>query len=85
MDTKYVSRAGEKLEHAINTFVISVKDLICADFGSNTCGFVDRYQLDKTRKIIANALKNLKPTGSIVPLVKPHYESKPHMLRKRKL
>lgn len=137
MNTKYVSRAGEKLEHAINTFGISVKDLICADFGSNTGGFVDVlltfgakkvYSIEtghgvldwklrqdervlvmekknamhvelpekmdfisidtswtKLEKIIPSALKNLKPSGSIVALVKPHYESKPYMLRKGKL
>ena len=133
----YVSRAGEKLEFAIKTFNISVKDLICADFGSNTGGFVDVLltfgarkvysvetghgvldwklrqdnrvvvmekknamhielgeQVDfisidtswtKLEKIIPNALKNLKKSGSIVALVKPHYESKPHMLRKGNL
>src|SRR3989344_155077 len=37
----YVSRAGEKLEYALKTFDIRVKDLVCADFGSNTGGFVD--------------------------------------------
>ena len=137
MDTKYVSRAGEKLEHAINTFGIAVKDLVCADFGSNTGGFIDVlltfgakkvYSIEtghgvlewklrqdervivmekknamhvdlpekmdfisidtswtKLEKVIPNALKNLKPSGSIVVLVKPHYESKPCMLRKGKL
>jgi 23S rRNA (cytidine1920-2'-O)/16S rRNA (cytidine1409-2'-O)-methyltransferase len=135
--TKYVSRAGEKLEHAILTFGISVRDLVCADFGSNTGGFVavlltfgaqrvysietghgvldwklrkdervivmekknamhvelpgkmDFISIDtswtKLEKIIPNALKNLKPFGSIVALAKPHYESKPYMLRKGKL
>ena len=39
----------------------------------------------KLEKVIPNALKNLKPTGGIVALVKPHYESKPYMLRKGKL
>ena len=37
----YVSRAGEKLEHALKTFSISVENLVCADFGSSTGGFVD--------------------------------------------
>lgn len=133
----YVSRAGEKLEHAIKVFDISVKDLICADFGSNTGGFVDVLLtfgakkvysvetghgvldwklrrddkvviMEKTNamhvdlpekvdfisidtswtrleKVIPNALKNLKTSGSIVALVKPHYESEPHMLRKGKI
>jgi 23S rRNA (cytidine1920-2'-O)/16S rRNA (cytidine1409-2'-O)-methyltransferase len=134
---KYVSRAGEKLEHALCTFGISVDGLYCADFGSNTGGFVDVlltfgatkvYSIEtghgvlewklrqdprvvvmekvnamhvslpekqdfisidtswtKLEKVIPNALANLKPDGSIVALVKPHYESKPHMLRKGKL
>jgi len=133
----YVSRAGEKLEYAIKTFSISVKDMICADFGSNTGGFIDvlltfgakkvyavetgygvldwKLRQDqrvvvmerknamhvelpekmdfisidtswtKLEKVIPNALKNLKPSGSIVALVKPHYESEPRMLRKGKL
>ena len=133
----YVSRAGEKLEYALKTFGVSVTNLICADFGSNTGGFVDVlltfgaakvYSIEtghgvldwklrqdprvvvmekknamhvelpermdfisidtswtKLEKIIPNALQNLKTGGSIVALVKPHYESKPHMLRKGKL
>ena len=125
------------MEFALKSFGISVKDLICADFGSNTGGFVDvllifgakkvysvetgKGALDwklrqderviimektnamhvsllekvdflsidtswtKLEKVLPNALKNLKTTGSIVALVKPHYESEPHMLRKGKL
>lgn len=38
---KYVSRAGEKLQFALDSFKVSVKDLVCADFGSSTGGFVD--------------------------------------------
>lgn len=133
----YVSRAGDKLEHAIKAFNISVRGLTCADFGSNTGGFVDVlltfgakkvYSIEtghgvldwklrqdervivmekknamhvglpekmdfisidtswtKLGKVIPNALKNLKPEGSIVALVKPQYESKPYMLHKGKL
>src|SRR3989344_5833693 len=133
----YVSRAGEKLEHAVKVFDISVKDLTCADFGSNTGGFVDVllsfgakkvYSVEtghgvldwklrqdnkvvilektnamhvglpekvdfisidtswtKLEKVLPNALKNLKASGTIVALVKPHYESHPRMLRKGKL
>jgi 23S rRNA (cytidine1920-2'-O)/16S rRNA (cytidine1409-2'-O)-methyltransferase len=133
----YASRAGGKLEHAIKHFGISVEDLICADFGSNTGGFVDVllsfgarkvYSIEtghgvldwklrqddkvvvmektnamhvelpekvdfisidtswtKLEKVIPNALNNLKPSGSIVALVKPHYESHPRMLRRGKL
>jgi 23S rRNA (cytidine1920-2'-O)/16S rRNA (cytidine1409-2'-O)-methyltransferase len=133
----YVSRAGEKLEHAIKFFDISVKDLICADFGSNTGGFVDVlltfgskkvYSVEtgygvldwklrqdervmvmekknamhidlpeevdfisidtswtRLEKVIPNVLKNLKTSGKIVALLKPHYEAKPHMLQRGKL
>src|SRR3954470_1502571 len=37
----FVSRAGQKLEHALNTFHIDVNGFICADLGSNVGGFVD--------------------------------------------
>ena len=37
----FVSRAGQKLEHALLTFGINVAGLTCADLGSNTGGFVD--------------------------------------------
>ncbi len=37
----FVSRAGQKLEHAIATFAVDVAGLTCADLGSNTGGFVD--------------------------------------------
>ncbi len=37
----FVSRAGEKLDHAMNTFQLNVTDKTCADLGSNVGGFVD--------------------------------------------
>jgi 23S rRNA (cytidine1920-2'-O)/16S rRNA (cytidine1409-2'-O)-methyltransferase len=37
----FVSRAGQKLEHAIATMRIEVAGKTCADLGSNTGGFVD--------------------------------------------
>lgn len=37
----FASRAGEKLEFALQKFDIDVKGKVCADFGSNTGGFVD--------------------------------------------
>ncbi|MBU1104738.1 MAG: SAM-dependent methyltransferase [Patescibacteria group bacterium] len=40
-DKMFVSRAGEKLEHALNTFKIDLRDKICADFGCSTGGFTD--------------------------------------------
>jgi 23S rRNA (cytidine1920-2'-O)/16S rRNA (cytidine1409-2'-O)-methyltransferase len=41
MSEKFVSRAGEKLEYALEQFKISVAGKICADFGASTGGFVD--------------------------------------------
>lgn len=41
MSTSFASRAGEKLEHAINEFHIDVTNKSCADFGASVGGFVD--------------------------------------------
>jgi 23S rRNA (cytidine1920-2'-O)/16S rRNA (cytidine1409-2'-O)-methyltransferase len=38
---RFVSRGGEKLEHALTEFALPVKGLICADVGSSTGGFSD--------------------------------------------
>ncbi|MDB5299131.1 MAG: hypothetical protein JWO87_794 [Phycisphaerales bacterium] len=38
---EFVSRAGQKLHHAILAFGIDVRGLTCADLGSNVGGFVD--------------------------------------------
>ena len=37
----FVSRAGQKLDHAISHFQLDVTGRTCADLGSNTGGFVD--------------------------------------------
>jgi 23S rRNA (cytidine1920-2'-O)/16S rRNA (cytidine1409-2'-O)-methyltransferase len=37
----FVSRAGQKLHHAMGAFGIDVRGLTCADLGSNVGGFVD--------------------------------------------
>lgn len=37
----YVSRGGLKLVHALDSFDISVTDLVCADIGASTGGFTD--------------------------------------------
>jgi 23S rRNA (cytidine1920-2'-O)/16S rRNA (cytidine1409-2'-O)-methyltransferase len=37
----FVSRAGQKLDHALATFDVDVTGLVCADLGSNVGGFVD--------------------------------------------
>jgi 23S rRNA (cytidine1920-2'-O)/16S rRNA (cytidine1409-2'-O)-methyltransferase len=38
---KYVSRGGQKLEHALNYFHLEVHDLTAADLGASTGGFTD--------------------------------------------
>ena len=38
---KFVSRAGAKLEHALEEFRLDVTGLRCADFGCNVGGFTD--------------------------------------------
>jgi 23S rRNA (cytidine1920-2'-O)/16S rRNA (cytidine1409-2'-O)-methyltransferase len=37
----FVSRAGQKLDHALTAFDLNVAGLICADLGCSTGGFVD--------------------------------------------
>jgi 23S rRNA (cytidine1920-2'-O)/16S rRNA (cytidine1409-2'-O)-methyltransferase len=39
--SEFVSRAGQKLEHALARFALDVAAKTCADLGSNTGGFVD--------------------------------------------
>lgn len=50
---QFVSRAGEKLQFALDSFRISVKGVICADFGSSTGGFVDCLLQNGARKVYA--------------------------------
>lgn len=38
---RYVSRGGQKLEHALTSFRLNVQGWIAADFGSSTGGFTD--------------------------------------------
>ncbi len=38
---RYVSRGGEKLEHALRVFAIDVRGLVAADVGASTGGFSD--------------------------------------------
>src|SRR3989304_3288114 len=38
---RYVSRGGDKLEHALRTFGLDVSGLVAADIGSSTGGFTD--------------------------------------------
>lgn len=134
---KFVSRAGEKLQFALEKFNFDVKDLVCADFGSSTGGFVDCLLQNGAKKIysvdtsygelawilrnnpkivvmertnvmhvklpekvdlitidtawtkqiltIPNALDNLKDNGTIISLIKPHYEAPKKYLEKGRL
>src|SRR5947209_7972867 len=38
---RYVSRGGDKLEHALRTFGLDVSGLVAADIGASTGGFTD--------------------------------------------
>lgn len=38
---RFVSRAGEKLDHALSAFSLDVSGFVCADFGCNAGGFTD--------------------------------------------
>jgi 23S rRNA (cytidine1920-2'-O)/16S rRNA (cytidine1409-2'-O)-methyltransferase len=38
---RFVSRGGEKLDHALTAFGIEVRGLVAADFGASTGGFTD--------------------------------------------
>lgn len=66
-DSPFVSRAGLKLEHALKEFKLSVKDLVCADFGCNLGGFTDCllqngakriYSVDTSRNCLEWNLRN---------------------------
>ncbi|MCX6714364.1 MAG: TlyA family rRNA (cytidine-2'-O)-methyltransferase [Candidatus Uhrbacteria bacterium] len=50
---------------------------------------VDLISMDtswtRIENTIGNAIANLKPTGEIIALIKPHYEASPRQLRKGKL
>lgn len=49
----YVSRAGEKLQFAIEKFNMNVNKLVVADFGSSTGGFVDVLLKNGASKVYA--------------------------------
>ncbi|WKZ25395.1 MAG: SAM-dependent methyltransferase [bacterium] len=50
---KYASRAGEKLEFALEYFELDVTGLTVADFGSSTGGFVDCLLQKGVKKVFA--------------------------------
>ena len=49
----YVSRGGLKLEKAMHTFDISLKDKICMDIGASTGGFTDCMLQNGAKKVYA--------------------------------
>lgn len=51
--SKYASRAGEKLDFALTQFKIDVRNLICADLGSDRGGFVDCLLRHGAKKVYA--------------------------------
>ncbi|MBX3036389.1 MAG: TlyA family RNA methyltransferase [Anaerolineales bacterium] len=53
MGPRYVSRGGEKLEGALTSFAIDVKDFICVDVGSSTGGFTDCLLQHGAKKVYA--------------------------------
>lgn len=137
MAGKFVSRAGKKLQFALDNFDFSVKGKVVADFGSSTGGFVDAmlrngakrvYSVDtaygeldwnlrnnkrvivmertnamhaklpekmdlitvdvgwtKQKKVVPSAVKNLKKSGRIISLIKPHYEAEKGFIKRGKL
>ncbi len=50
---RFVSRAGEKLDHALETWKIGVTDVLAVDIGSSTGGFTDCLLKRGARKVIA--------------------------------
>ncbi|HVU06856.1 MAG TPA: TlyA family RNA methyltransferase [Candidatus Paceibacterota bacterium] len=52
-DAAFVSRAGEKLAHALSTFRIDARGLTAIDVGSSTGGFTDCLLRNGAEKVIA--------------------------------
>ncbi len=52
-DHPYVSRGGIKLEKALTTFPVDVKDKICMDIGASTGGFTDCLLRFGAKKVYA--------------------------------
>ncbi len=50
---KYVSRGGYKLEGALNSFNLNIKNFTCMDVGSSTGGFVDCLLKNGAKKVYA--------------------------------
>jgi 23S rRNA (cytidine1920-2'-O)/16S rRNA (cytidine1409-2'-O)-methyltransferase len=52
-DAKYVSRGGQKLEHALHHWHIDVEGKVCMDVGASTGGFSDCLLQHGARRVIA--------------------------------
>ena len=52
-DSKYVSRGGQKLEHALEHWKIEVEGKVCMDVGASTGGFTDCLFQHGARRVIA--------------------------------
>ncbi|GFZ30457.1 TlyA family rRNA (cytidine-2'-O)-methyltransferase [Clostridium zeae] len=52
-DIPYVSRGGFKLEKAIKSFDIELKDKVCLDIGASTGGFTDCMLQNGSKKVYA--------------------------------
>ena len=50
---KYVSRGGLKLEKAMASFPIDLRDAVCGDIGASTGGFTDCMLQNGARKVYA--------------------------------
>lgn len=53
VQAEFVSRAGAKLAHALDEFVLNVNGLRCADFGCNVGGFTDCLLQRGAQSVIA--------------------------------
>ncbi|EKD49912.1 MAG: hypothetical protein ACD_63C00014G0008 [uncultured bacterium] len=53
MEKRFASRAGEKLQFALEHFKLDVKNFICADLGSDRGGFTDCLLKNGAKKIYA--------------------------------
>jgi 23S rRNA (cytidine1920-2'-O)/16S rRNA (cytidine1409-2'-O)-methyltransferase len=51
--SRFVSRGGEKLTAALETFPMSVDDYVCADVGASTGGFTDCLLQNGARRVYA--------------------------------
>ena len=51
--SRYVSRGGEKLEHALSVFGLEVRGLVAADIGASTGGFTDCLLQHRAARVYA--------------------------------